>query len=158
MAIIPEALIKRSRPQYNVNHLLLMYVGAGKSKDIDAIDFTLGKYSKMSPYNTKRTEVIEEGGKASKDSLNSYLPTKQPVKGMPSRTVDYKLQKDYENKVVEDIVYHQPKHIGRLASVALPYTTDKKFISYSPIGSSETRIDHYMMETPLLKRTETKKI
>ena len=37
-----------------------MYVGPGKSKDIDAIDFTLSKYSKLSPYNTKRTEVIDQ--------------------------------------------------------------------------------------------------
>lgn len=153
MSIVPEALIKRSRPQYNVNHLLLMYVGPGKSKDIDAIDFTLDKYSKLSPYNTKRFGVIEQG-KAGKDSLARVLPARPPAK--MSVATEYRLQKDYESQGL-DVVYKVPRALQRLAS-DMPYVKDTRFTSYAPVGNSEKRIDSMASELPLLKRTQKKRI
>lgn len=146
MSIAPESLITRSSPKYNVNHLLLMYVGPGKSKDIDAIDFTLGKYANMSPYNTKRTEVIDQG-KTGKDSLARVLPARAPIK--MSVAPEYKLQEDYESKG-RDTVYKVPRSLIRLSSV--PYGHNTHFASYAPIGNSEKRIDYYSHQTPLLKR------
>ena len=149
--ITPEALIKRSRPQYGVNHLLLMYTGAGKSKDIDAIDFTLAKYGNM-PLQVQRRSSIIEQGKIEKDSNKRIL--NHTSRKNNNVDLEYHLQSDYES-VGKDTYYHVPRSLQELSGDINPsgaaYAKLKVHHPLRSLGNSEKRIDAMAAELPMLK-------